>query len=93
MFLRYVSPELLKAKGLELAVPGTYDAGAEVVRIQSFGTSLRVITSKQRPRKLSMLGNDGRTYDFLLKVKKKNNTPAFIVFQNLFQGARGFASR
>jgi FKBP12-rapamycin complex-associated protein len=56
-----VSPELLKAKGLELAVPGTYDAGSEVVRIQSFGTSLRVITSKQRPRKLSMLGNDGRT--------------------------------
>lgn len=59
--LQYVSPELLKAKGLELAVPGTYDAGAEVVRIQSFGSSLRVITSKQRPRKLSMLGNDGRT--------------------------------
>ncbi len=37
------------------------------MRIQSLQPSLRVITSKQRPRKLSMTGNDGRIYEFLLK--------------------------
>ena len=66
--LQYVSPELLNCKGLELAVPGTYEAGQEtIVRIQSFQPSLRVISSKQRPRKLAMTGNDGRMYEFLLK--------------------------
>ena len=65
--LQYVSPELLKCKGLELAVPGTYEAGQPIVRIQSFQPSLRVITSKQRPRKCAILGNDGRTFEFLLK--------------------------
>jgi len=66
--LQYVSPNLLEARNLELAVPGTYEANTdEVVKIASFAPSLSVITSKQRPRKLSMFGSDGNEYTFLLK--------------------------
>jgi hypothetical protein len=63
-----VSPNLLEARDLELAVPGTYEAHTdEVVKIAYLAPSLSVITSKQRPRKLSMFGSDGKEYTFLLK--------------------------
>lgn len=55
-------------QSLELAVPGTYIAGEPLVRIQSFAPQLHVISSKQRPRKLTILGSDGANYMFLLKV-------------------------
>ncbi|KAF8519025.1 phosphatidylinositol 3-kinase [Hysterangium stoloniferum] len=65
--LQYVSPELLKAKNLELAVPGTYQSGRPVIRIANFATKLTVIASKQRPRRLSLRGDDGRDYQYILK--------------------------
>ena len=58
--LQYVSPRLLASRDIELAVPGTYRAGQPVVRIAFFVLSLRVIESKQRPRKLSIRGSDGK---------------------------------
>uniref|UniRef100_A0A9I9DHK0 Serine/threonine-protein kinase TOR n=1 Tax=Cucumis melo TaxID=3656 RepID=A0A9I9DHK0_CUCME len=65
--LQSVSPELLECRNLELAVPGTYRAESPVVTIASFATQLVVITSKQRPRKLTIHGSDGEDYAFLLK--------------------------
>jgi FKBP12-rapamycin complex-associated protein len=65
--LQYVSPALVQARSLELAVPGTYRAGAPVVTIASFAPQLTVITSKQRPRKCTIYGSDGTEYTFLLK--------------------------
>ncbi|KAK7366496.1 hypothetical protein VNO80_08487 [Phaseolus coccineus] len=65
--LESVSPELLECRNLELAVPGTYRADPPVVTIASFARQLVVITSKQRPRKLTILGSDGEDYAFLLK--------------------------
>lgn len=54
--LQYVSPKLLMCRDLELAVPGTYDPNQPIIRIQSIAASLQVITSKQRPRKLTIMG-------------------------------------
>lgn len=54
-------------RGLELAIPGSYLPNQPVCRISSFNSSLQVITSKQRPRKLCMRGSDGKEYMFLLK--------------------------
>ncbi|VFQ96023.1 unnamed protein product [Cuscuta campestris] len=65
--LQSVSPELLECRNLELAVPGTYRADSPVVTILSFAPQLVVITSKQRPRKLTIHGSDGEDYAFLLK--------------------------
>jgi FKBP12-rapamycin complex-associated protein len=65
--LEQVSPKLLRAHQFELAVPGTYHAGRDVIAIQRFGTTVKVMNSKQRPRRLSMSGSDGKEYSFLLK--------------------------
>ncbi|KAI9816376.1 MAG: phosphatidylinositol kinase- protein kinase tor1 [Phylliscum demangeonii] len=65
--LMYVSPKLEVAKHLELAVPGTYQAGKPIVRIESFVQNFNVIASKQRPRKISLKGSDGTTYTYVLK--------------------------
>jgi serine/threonine-protein kinase mTOR len=65
--LAYVSPRLLHARDLDLAVPGTYQSGRPVTRILSFDSTFSVINSKQRPRKLSLNGSDGQAYAFVLK--------------------------
>ncbi|KAI0316749.1 atypical/PIKK/FRAP protein kinase [Amylostereum chailletii] len=65
--LQYVSPELLKARNMELAVPGTYQSGKPVVKILSFAPKLSVISSKQRPRRCSLRGSDGVDYQYVLK--------------------------
>jgi FKBP12-rapamycin complex-associated protein len=66
--LQYVSPELLKARDLDLAVPGTYQSGQrQIITITSFASKLTVIASKQRPRRLSVRGSDGRDYQYVLK--------------------------
>jgi hypothetical protein len=54
-------------QGMELAVPGTYIAGEPLVTIAAFAPQLQVISSKQRPRKLTIHGGDGAEYMFLLK--------------------------
>jgi FKBP12-rapamycin complex-associated protein len=68
MDLQAVSPKLLDSQNLILAVPGTYKAGSEnIIRIAKFDKQLKVISSKQRPRKLKLSGLDGNDYPFLLK--------------------------
>jgi len=68
--LNHVSPELTSSRNLMLCVPGTYVPNSEVVSIAKFVNTLNVIMSKQRPRRLAMLGSNGQTYDFLLKGKE-----------------------
>eukprot|EP00795_Rhopilema_esculentum_P000207 gene207-9842_t len=65
--LQYVSPKLLTCSDLELAVPGTYEPHRPIVQIKQVSTTLNVITSKQRPRKLSITGSNDQEYMFLLK--------------------------
>ncbi|CAI0401157.1 unnamed protein product [Linum tenue] len=65
--LKSASPDLLECRDLELAVPGTYQADSPVVTIASFAPQLAIIQSKQRPRKLTIHGSDGKDYAFLLK--------------------------
>ncbi|KAJ7189156.1 phosphatidylinositol 3-kinase [Mycena filopes] len=65
--LQYVSPELLNVRNLDLAVPGTYQSGREVIYIANFAPRLTVISSKQRPRRMGLKGSDGRDYQYILK--------------------------
>jgi len=65
--MQHVSPALLAARNLSLAVPGTYTHRSAPVRIAHFSTTVKVITSKQRPRHMTIFGSDGRAYPFLLK--------------------------
>lgn len=65
--LQYISPKLLEARDLQLAVPGTYLPGKPVISISNFDPNLHVIISKQRPRRLTIKGSDGKEYQYLLK--------------------------
>jgi len=61
------SPALLRAHNLELGVPGSYRVDGSYVKIERFRPSVQVITSKQRPRKVTLQGSNGKEYMFLLK--------------------------
>jgi FKBP12-rapamycin complex-associated protein len=65
--LTQCSPALSQARGLELGVPGSYRVDGTYVKIEKFVSSINVITSKQRPRKITLRGSDGKDYIFLLK--------------------------
>ncbi len=54
------------AEGLE--VPQTLVAGA-LVTIAGFGRQVHIMSTKTRPKKLGLLGSDGKSYNFLLKVR------------------------
>lgn len=62
-----VSPQLVTAQHLDLAIPGTYTLRGESVRIRGFRQHLSIILSKQRPRKIYLMGANGLEYVFLLK--------------------------
>ena len=65
--LSYVSPALVDVNGIQLAIPGTHAVGDNVITIASFAPQLQVISSKQRPRKLTIVGSNGLEYSYLLK--------------------------
>lgn len=65
--LQYVSPKLMAVRDLDVAVPGTYQSGKAVVGIGLINPTFQVIASKQRPRKFSLRGRDGKEYVYLLK--------------------------
>ncbi|CAH0725575.1 unnamed protein product, partial [Brenthis ino] len=65
--LQYVSRRLHACRDLQLAVPGSYVPRHPVIRIAHINTHLQVIKSKQRPRRLTIQGSDGKQYMFLLK--------------------------
>ncbi|KAJ8712457.1 hypothetical protein PYW07_005299 [Mythimna separata] len=65
--LQYVSKRLHTCKDYELAVPGSYVPNEKVIRISHIHSHLQVIKSKQRPRRLTIQGSDGKQYMFLLK--------------------------
>jgi FKBP12-rapamycin complex-associated protein len=68
--MQHVAPKLLDAKDLQLAIPGTYEAGVPPVRIASFKREIGVMKSKQKPRRIGIMGGDGKKYGFLLKGKE-----------------------
>jgi serine/threonine-protein kinase mTOR len=52
---------------------GTYQSGRPIIQITSFATKLTVISSKQRPRRLSLKGSDGRDYQYVLKGERHHD--------------------
>jgi FKBP12-rapamycin complex-associated protein len=65
--LEDVSPRLLEAQHMQLAVPGMYRVGCPVICISYFKPTLKILPTKQHPRRLAIGGSDGNAYDFLLK--------------------------
>ena len=63
------SPKLFEAKQLRLALPGQSSAaqGAVPLTIAAFGTTAGVISSKQAPRRITVVASDGSVVPYLLK--------------------------
>jgi FKBP12-rapamycin complex-associated protein len=90
--LQYVSPKLMAVRDLDIAVPGTYQSGKPVVGIAFVMQTFQVITSKQRPRKCSMRGRDGKEYTFCLKGQL--SVPSGVIEPKLIRiRPRGSATR
>ena len=62
--LGHISQYLAKYRFSKLAVPGTY-RDQKVIKILQFIGTVDVFQSKQRPRKISILGSDEKMYRFL----------------------------
>ena len=67
IYLENVSPKLAEAQNLNATIPGIYKSHKKIVNIQNFDKTLKVFQTKQHPRKLCMLGGNGKEYHFLLK--------------------------
>ncbi|KAH7108058.1 FAT domain-containing protein [Auriculariales sp. MPI-PUGE-AT-0066] len=66
--LEQVSPYLLRARNLILAVPGTYQPGRPVLTIQKVSPQLTVlIKSNKKPRRAAITASDGQDYEFAVK--------------------------
>jgi FKBP12-rapamycin complex-associated protein len=77
---------------------GTYSIGKPVVKINHLSSTLNVITSKQRPRRLTIVGSDGENYQFLLKGHEdlrldERVMQLFDLVNTLLSSDRGTAKR
>ena len=63
------SAALARASALVVAVPGVGgdERGAPLVTIDAVAPTFDMLASKTRPKKIALLGSDGRTYTYLLK--------------------------
>ncbi len=76
--LQYVSPNLLNCEDLELAVPGTYEPNQPIIHIKKVSPSLNVITSKQRPRKLVIQGQQNNIHNACMHLHCFGIPPTFF---------------
>jgi FKBP12-rapamycin complex-associated protein len=70
IYLEEASVQLFDVKQSKVCLFGTYQPHAPIVRIDSFQNQIHIIASKQRPKKLVILGTDGKQYNYLLKGKE-----------------------
>ncbi|KAJ2366834.1 phosphatidylinositol kinase- protein kinase tor1, partial [Coemansia sp. RSA 2610] len=70
LILKDTAPILLQCRDMELAVPGSYDPDCELVTIQSFDSTVEVLTTAQSPRTMFIYGSNGVKYKFLLKGRE-----------------------
>jgi serine/threonine-protein kinase mTOR len=70
IYLKNVAPFLLTSQKYRSTIPGLYAPAKDCVRVTGFANELMILQSKQRPRKLTVLGSDGKEYNFLLKGRE-----------------------
>ena len=63
-----VSPTLASIKSSVITMPGLHSE--EVITVQSFSSALTVLATKTKPKKIIIVGSDGKEYPYLLKGKE-----------------------
>uniref|UniRef100_A0A182N0J1 PI3K/PI4K catalytic domain-containing protein n=1 Tax=Anopheles dirus TaxID=7168 RepID=A0A182N0J1_9DIPT len=65
--LAEVSPVLARLGSTAIAMPGLGSAGRSPIRIRSVDAGIQILQSKTRPKKLTLCGDDGGRYAYLVK--------------------------
>ena len=65
-----IAPCLTELQGIDIAIPGTYVCGRPVIRIASVCSSMGVFHTKQRPKRIGLMGSDGIEHVYLLKGRE-----------------------
>ena len=68
--LAHVSPILSQIDSSVVPMPGLSASEKEVVCIRAFLPNIQVLPSKTKPKKLTILGTNGREYTYLLKGRE-----------------------
>ena len=68
--MRFVAPRLSELTNINIAIPGTYQSGIDPILISKFSSSLDVFPSKQRPKRIAIMGSDGSEFWYLLKGRE-----------------------
>ncbi|XP_068605668.1 serine/threonine-protein kinase SMG1 [Brachionichthys hirsutus] len=66
LHLDEISPRLVSMTTTEMALPGEV-AASGAVTIQSVGSTITILPTKTKPKKLLFLGSDGHSYPYLFK--------------------------
>ncbi|XP_077868684.1 serine/threonine-protein kinase SMG1-like [Saccoglossus kowalevskii] len=62
-----ISPRLAQMKSTVISMPGLTAQTHQVVTIESFSTSVTILPTKTKPKKLVFIGSDGQKYTYLFK--------------------------
>ena len=68
--LKDASPFLYEIQDSKIGVPGMFTCNKSLITINKFKQILKIIKSKQRPRKIVIFGSNGQKYKFLLKANE-----------------------
>lgn len=68
--LSEASPKLASTTNLSICVPGTYNPSSPLITVQSIEPTLKILSSKQRPRRMNIVASNGSTFTFLLKARE-----------------------
>lgn len=67
--LEEISPWLAAMMNTEIALPGEVST-RDTVTIHSVSSTITILPTKTKPKKLLFLGSDGKNYPYLFKGKK-----------------------
>ena len=65
--LHEVSPHLAAITSSNITLPGLENIGEHPVTLESFDLDIHVLPTKTKPKKISMMGSDGRCHTYLFK--------------------------
>ena len=65
--LHEVSPHLAAITSSNITLPGLENIGEHPVTLESFDLDIHVLPTKTKPKKISMIGSDGRCHTYLFK--------------------------
>jgi serine/threonine-protein kinase mTOR len=70
IYLEQASDKLFKINQSKVFLFGTYSPHYKNVTIDSFKNQIEIIHSKQRPKKIVIIGSDQKEYNYLIKGKE-----------------------